>query len=53
MEFVHKHPHNESMLELRRLMGGTAFTRWTVKGSSIPPSWADAMERSGKAELDD
>jgi hypothetical protein len=52
MEFVHKRPHNESMVALRRFMGGTAFSRWTVKGSAVPPSWAEAMERSGKGESD-
>jgi hypothetical protein len=46
MEFVHKHPHSEGMMVLRRYMGGTAFVRWSIKGSAVPPSWAVAMERS-------
>ena len=44
--FVHKHPHSEAMLVLRRFMGGTAFVRWRVNGSSVPPSWQEAMDRS-------
>lgn len=50
MEFVHKHPHNESMIVLRRYMGGTAFVRWSVKGAAVPPSWPEAMERSNADE---
>jgi hypothetical protein len=50
MEFVHKHPHNEGMMVLRRYMGGTAFVRWSIKGCTVPPSWAEAMERSHSDE---
>jgi hypothetical protein len=46
MDFVRKHPHNEAMIALRRFMGGAAFVRWTVKGSAVPPRWAEAMDRS-------
>jgi hypothetical protein len=46
MDFVRKHPHTEAMIALRRFMGGAAFVRWSVKGSAVPPSWVEAMERS-------
>jgi hypothetical protein len=46
IEFVHKHPHNQAMMVLRRYMAGTAVVRWSLKGSAVPPSWPEAMERS-------
>jgi hypothetical protein len=46
MDFVHKQPHQEVMIILRRYMGGTHFLRWMIKGSAVPPSWHEAMERS-------
>jgi heme-degrading monooxygenase HmoA len=45
MNFVHKDPHREAMMTLRRCMGGTHFLRWKIKGSAVPPNWHDAMER--------
>jgi Domain of unknown function (DUF3291) len=45
MNFVHKDPHREAMMTLRRFMGGTHFLRWKIKGSAVPPNWHDAMER--------
>src|SRR5207245_1790912 len=27
-------------------MAETAFTRWTIRGSEVPPSWDDAIRRS-------
>ena len=51
--FVHKNPHNEAMMTLHRFMGGTQFVRWTVKGSAVPPTWADAMARSEAEALGD
>jgi hypothetical protein len=44
--FVHKQPHREAMMILRRYMGGTDFVRWKILGSAIPPSWLEAMEVS-------
>jgi hypothetical protein len=49
-EFVHKHPHNEAMSVLRRYMGGTAIVGWSLTGAAVPPSWAEAMDRSNGAE---
>jgi hypothetical protein len=45
MDFVHKQPHQEAMMILRRYMGGADFLRWKVDGSSVPPSWHEAMDR--------
>jgi heme-degrading monooxygenase HmoA len=45
MRFVHKDPHREAMMILRRSMGGTHFLRWKIIGSSVPPNWQVAMER--------
>jgi len=46
MSFVGKDPHQATMGTLRSYMGETAFTRWTIRGSDVPPSWDDAMRRS-------
>lgn len=46
MSFVAKDPHRASMGALQSYMGETAFTRWTIRGSDVPPSWDDAMRRS-------
>lgn len=45
MSFVHKDPHREAMMILRRSMGGTHFLRWKIIGSAVPPNWRVAMER--------
>jgi len=45
MHFVHKDPHREAMMILRRFMGGTEFLRWKITGSALPPKWHEAMER--------
>lgn len=42
VNFIHNQPHNEAMMVLRRFMGGTAFVRWVIRGSSVPPSWQEA-----------
>ena len=44
-EFVHALPHGKVMTALASDMGATRFVRWKIKGSAIPPRWADAMER--------
>ena len=46
MSFVGKDPHQATMGTLRSYMGETVFTRWTIRGSDVPPSWDDAMRRS-------
>lgn len=45
MHFVHQGPHRETMIFLRQFMGGTEFVRWKIAGSSVPPTWHEAMER--------
>ncbi len=30
-------------------MGETAFARWTIRGSDVPPSWDEAMRQSDVA----
>ena len=48
MEFVAHVPHGKIMKALAAHMGATAFTRWKIPGSQIPPRWDDAMRRSEK-----
>jgi hypothetical protein len=48
MEFVTNVPHEKIMKALVPHMGATAFTRWKIPGSGIPPQWDDAMRRSEK-----
>jgi hypothetical protein len=48
MEFVANVPHGKIMKALAPHMGATAFTRWKIPGSQIPPRWDDAMRRSEK-----
>jgi hypothetical protein len=43
--FVREMPHRTVMARLRPHMGATLFTTWTVPGTSLPPSWDDAIER--------
>ena len=45
MSFVHKDPHRETMMILRRFMVGTYFVRWKIIGSAVPPNWHATMER--------
>jgi quinol monooxygenase YgiN len=44
-EFVRAPPHVAIMKALALHMGATRFTRWTVKGSDMPPGWDDALKR--------
>lgn len=46
MTFVRQDPHRSTMGLLQPYMGETAFTRWTIRGSDVPPSWDDAIRRS-------
>jgi hypothetical protein len=46
MEFVAKVPHGKIMKALAPHMGATAFSRWKILGSGIPPRWEDAIRRS-------
>ena len=46
MAFVGRNPHRATMGILQAYMAETAFTRWTIRGSEVPPSWDDAMQRA-------
>ncbi len=46
MAFVGRDPHRATMGLLQPYMGESAFTRWTIRGSDVPPSWDDAIRRS-------
>ena len=46
--FVRERPHSEVMTALRGKMGPTRFIRWKMMASQYPPSWKDALHRSGK-----
>ena len=45
MEFVVKTPHGPVMQSMLPHMGATKFTRWTIKGAALPPSWSGAKKR--------
>jgi hypothetical protein len=47
--FVAAPPHATVMKALAPHMGETRFTRWTVKGSDLPPQWEDALKRGDPA----
>ena len=49
MEFVGQDPHRATMGLLQPYMSETAFTRWTIRGSEVPPSWDDAIRRAEAA----
>jgi len=44
--FVGRDPHRVTMGILEPYMAETAFTRWTIRGSDVPPSWDEAMQRA-------
>lgn len=46
MAFVARDPHRATMGTLQPYMAETAFTRWPIRGSDVPPSWVDAMQRA-------
>jgi hypothetical protein len=39
-------PHRSAIDEIRPRMRATTFVRWTVPGSELPPTWADARRRA-------
>ncbi|MGA8833407.1 MAG: DUF3291 domain-containing protein [Desulfomonilaceae bacterium] len=43
--FAFKGFHKGIMKLLRNDMGPTRFIKWAVKGTEVPPSWEDAMQR--------
>ena len=45
MEFVRNGAHKQTMIGLRNHLGETKFVRWKVKGSTIPPTWKEALSR--------
>jgi len=49
MAFVGRDPHRATMGLLQPYMGESAFTRWTIRGSDVPPSWDDAIRRTDAA----
>ena len=48
--FTRAVPHAEVMERLRPHMAPAAFVRWTVRGSSLPPDWREALTRLRAAE---
>jgi len=46
MAFVGRDSHRMTMGILQPYMAETAFTRRTIRGSEVPPSWDDAMHRA-------
>jgi len=43
--FVAAQPHRDTMRKLRGKMGETSFTRWSVSGFDLPPTWGAALKR--------
>jgi quinol monooxygenase YgiN len=43
--FVRAEPHSQTMRAMASRVGATKFIRWTVKGSELPASWEEALER--------
>ena len=48
--FARAMPHAEVMARLRPHMAPTTFVHWTVRGSSLPPAWDEALARLRAAE---
>jgi len=44
--FVGEPPHGQAMRVMTQHMRPTDFVRWTQTGSSLPPTWADALGRA-------
>jgi hypothetical protein len=49
--FTRAMPHLQVMKDLRPHMRATTFARWTVHGSSLPVTWADAFARLNEAQV--
>ena len=45
--FMRQAPHREAMEKLRGVLSGFRTDRWTLGGRELPPSWDDALARSG------
>jgi len=43
-------PHRSTVAEIRPRMLGSTFVSWTVLGSELPPTWADARRRVAASE---
>lgn len=43
--FSYNGVHRDVMLSLKAEMGETKFTRWTVWGRDLPPTWKNALAR--------
>jgi hypothetical protein len=43
--FVAENPHSDIMSAMARDMGATQFVRWHLQGSSVPPTWDEALRR--------
>jgi heme-degrading monooxygenase HmoA len=44
--FITNEPHRTTMGALRSRMDATAFVRWELAGSDVPPSWDEGVRRS-------
>jgi len=44
-EFVSKSPHADTMRRPILQPGKSKFVRWKSSGSSVPPSWKDALQQ--------
>lgn len=47
-KFIHKRPIKKRLAVMRRLVGGSEFIRWRVKGGAVPPTWAEGIQRFHK-----
>jgi hypothetical protein len=43
-------PHRSTVAEIRPRMLKSTFVSWTVPGSELPPTWADARRRVAASE---
>jgi hypothetical protein len=46
--FIRESPHREAMEELPKSLRDFRSWRWRTSGSSLPPSWKDALTRPGQ-----
>jgi hypothetical protein len=50
--FVRAGAHSRAMADMPPRMGSTRFIRWSLRGSALPPDWADALRRWRGAEAE-